>query len=93
MAPGHYNLENFKKKINDLFAIDYNKLEAQITTPEAVLQIKNFGDKTITINGDFADMLGIDISLKPITNVKSLRYPTSYFIHCDLIDKNYNYKI
>ena len=56
-----------------------------------MLQIKNFGDKTITINRDFANMFVIDISLEPITNVKSLRYPTSYFIHCDLINRNYNF--
>ena len=36
-------------------------------------------------------MFGIDISLESITNVKSLRHPTAYFIHCDLIDKNYNF--
>ena len=86
--PGHYNLDNFKKLINGLFEAHYNKLEAQINTPEAVLQIKNFGEKTITINRDFADMFGIDVSLELITNVKRLRYPTSYFIHCDLIDRN-----
>ena len=34
---------------------------------------------------------GINDLLKPITNVKRLRYPTTYFIHCDLIDKNYNF--
>ena len=42
--PGHYNLESFKEVINGLFEAHYNKLEAQINTPEAVLQIKNFGD-------------------------------------------------
>ena len=85
-------MQNFKKLINDLFAIGYNKLEAQINTPEAVLQIKNFGDKTITINRDFANILGIDNSLELITNVKSFRYPTAYFIQCDLIDRNFNNK-
>ena len=91
IPPGHYNLENFKKVINSLFEAHYNKLEAQINTPEAVLQIKNFGEKTITLNRDFANMFGIDNSLELITNVKSLRYPTSYFIHCDLIDRNFNF--
>ena len=28
--------------------------------------------------------------LKLITNIKCLRYPTTYFIHCDLIDRNQN---
>ena len=58
IPPDQYNLENFKKIINDLFANDYNKLEAQINTPEAVLQIKIFGDKTITINEALPTYLG-----------------------------------
>ena len=29
--------------------------------------------------------------LKEITNVKSLSYPSSYFIHCDLIDRDFNF--
>ena len=91
IPPGHCNLDNFKKLINGLFEAHYNKLEAQINTPEAVLQINNFGGKTITLNRDFAKILGIDVSLELITNVKRLRYPTSYFIHCDLIDRNFNF--
>ena len=91
MPPGHYNLKNFKKVINGLFEAHYNKLEAKINTPVAVLQIKNFGEKTSTLNRDFADMFGIDNTLELITNVKRLGYPTSYFIHCDLIDRNLNF--
>ena len=92
IPPGHYNLENIAKLINNLFSIhNYNQLEAQINTPEAVLQLKNFGAKAITFNRDFADIFGIDDLLKLITNVKRLRYPTSSFIHCNLIDRNYNF--
>ena len=29
--------------------------------------------------------------LEQITNVKRLRYPSSYFIHCDLIDRYNNF--
>ena len=74
--PGHYILE---------------KLEAQTNTPEAMLQINNFGAKPITFNRDFANIFGISDVLKLKTNVKRLRYPTTYFIHCDLIDKDYNF--
>ena len=35
--------------------------------------------------------MGIDDALKTTTNVKFLRYPTTYFIYCDLIDRNYNF--
>ena len=91
IPPGHYNLENFKKLINDLFANDYNKLEAQINNHDALLQINNYGAKGITFSGELAKVLGVGNSLKTITNVKSLSYPTSYFIHCDLIDRNFNF--
>ena len=33
----------------------------------------------------------IEIWLNIRANVKYLRYPTAYFIHCDLIDKNFNF--
>ena len=92
IPPGYYNLENLAKLINDLFSIhNYNQLEAQINTPEAVLQLKNFGVKAITFNRNFADIFGIDDLLKLITNVKRPRYPTSSFIYCNLIDRNYNF--
>ena len=102
IPPGHYNLENFKTLIDDLFGAYYrNQLQAQINTPEGVLQIKNLGGKTITLNIDFAKILGINRDIVEVlgvdnwldveTNVKSVWYPTAYFIHCDLIDRNLNF--
>ena len=43
IAPGHYNLENLKKLIDGLFGAHYNKLETQINTHDAILQINNYG--------------------------------------------------
>ena len=86
------HFRRLKKLINDLFSNhNYRQLEAQINTLEAVLQIKNFEGKGITLNGDIVNKFGIDVALKLITKVKILRYPTSYFIHCDLIDRNNNF--
>ena len=77
--PGHYNLENLKKVINGLFKDHYNELEAQINTPEAMLQINNFGEKAISIKGDFEEVSGnYTAIIDKTTNIKSLRYPTSY---------------
>ena len=56
-----------------------------------MFQINNFGAKPITFNRDFANIFGINDVLELKTNVKRLRYPTSSFIHCNLIDKNYNF--
>ena len=83
--PGHYNLENLKKVTNGLFKDHYNELEAQINTPEAMLQINNFGEKAISIKGDFEEVSGnYTAIIDKTTNIKSLRYPTSYFIQFSL---------
>ena len=39
---------------------------------------------------DFANLLGIRRNLKLITYVKRPNSPTTYFVHCDLIDKEQN---
>ena len=102
IPPGHYNLENFKTLIDGLFESHYkNQLQAQINTSKGVLQIKNLGGKTITLNIDFAKILGINRDIVKVlgvdnwldeeTNIKRVWYPTSYFIHCDLIDRNLNF--
>ena len=92
IPPGHYTLENLAEIINDmLLSLLVKHLETKINTAEAVLQIKKNSTNKITFARDFGNILGIDDSLKLITNVKRLRYPTTYFIHCDLIDRNYNF--
>ena len=77
----------------------YRQLETEINTPVAILEIKNFGAKKITLDRDLANLLGIfTCVVRPstrvlglTTHVKNLRYPTTYFIHCNLIDKNQNF--
>ena len=91
IPPGHYNLEGFKKLIDGLFNSSYNKLEAEIFTPKGVIKINNYGGKVIALSGDFAYHLGGRNSLETITIVKFLKYPTAYFIYCDLIDRNLNF--
>ena len=89
IPPGHYTLESLAKLINGLFSkYNYHQLEAQINTPEAMLQINNFGARPITLDHDLANIFGINRALK---QNKRHRYPTTHFIHCDLIFKNYNF--
>ena len=92
IAPGHYNLENLQKLIDGLFEAHYNKLETQINNHDAILQIHNYGAKGINLTGEFAKALGLSSGpLKTITKVKSLTFPAAYFIHCDLINRNFNF--
>ena len=88
----HYNLEGVAKVIDDLFKkYQYRQLETEINTPVAILEIKNLGAKKITLDRDLANLLGINRVLDLETHVKNLRYPTTYFIHCNVIDKNQNF--
>jgi len=54
------------------------------------LGIKNVGGKPIELDRDLAHLLDINRKLKKITYVKGLTSPTTYFVHCDLIDKEKN---
>ena len=93
IPPGHYNLEGLAKVIDGLFEkYQYRQLETEIKKPVAILEIKKFWDeKKITLYRDLANLLGINRVPGLTTHVKNLRYPTTYFIHCNLIDKNQNF--
>ena len=65
--------------------------ETKTNTAEAVLQIIKNSEIKISFSQDLNKILGIDGALKKITNVKRLKYPSAYFIHCDLIDIDYNF--
>ena len=42
------------------------------------------------LDEDLADLLGYDRELIPLSFIKRLKGPTTYFVHCDLIDKRQN---
>ena len=90
LLPGHYSLERMAKEIEGLFGKYNFKLETAINQPAGQLVIRNFGLKPIQLDCDLADLLGIGRKSKTITFVKRLTAPTTYFIHCDLIDKERN---
>ena len=92
IPPGHYTLENLAELIDGMFTSSFvTHLKTKINTAKALLQIEKKSEQKIIFGRDFAEMIGIDGALKKITNVKQLRYPSAYFIHCDLIDRNYNF--
>ena len=78
------------KEIDGLFAKYSYKLETEINQPAGQLVIKNFGLKPIELDRDLAGLLGIGRKLNFITFVKRLTTPTTYFIHCNLIDTERN---
>ena len=93
IPPGHYTLETLSELINDMFPSSFvTHLKTKINTSKALLQIQiESTQKKFHFGQGLNNLLGIDGSLEQITNVKRLRYPSSYFIHCDLIDRNFNF--
>ena len=91
ILPGHYTLHNLGELIDGMFPSSFvTHLKTKTNTAKSLLEIEN-SEQKITFSRDFAKLIGIDGPLKKITNVKRLRYPSSYFIHCDLIDRNFNF--
>jgi len=93
LLPGHYSLERLSTEIDGLFAkYQYKELQTAINQPVGQLVIRNFGAgaKPIELDRDLANLLGIGRKWLPIIFVKRLTAPTTYFIHCNLIDKQKN---
>ena len=93
LAAGHYDLDSLAKKITTLFTnldFHYDGLVAETNDPLGQLVIKNTGKNQINLDDDLAKLFGTGQNLLLITNIKRVITTTAYFIHCDLIDKNYN---
>ena len=65
-------------------------IPTQINQPRAAMIIHNTTGNKILLDEDLADFLGYDKELNPSSFIKRLNSPTTYFIHCDLIDKRQN---
>ena len=89
IPPGHYTLETLAKTMEEAFKIYIFELSADTYSPLGQLVITNHQLKQLRIDRDIANLLGIGRELKmPIAFVKHVTWPTSYFIHCNLINKN-----
>ena len=92
IPPGHYTLETLTELIDGMFPSSFgSNLKTKTNTAKALIEIENNSQQKIIFGRNFAEFLGIDSQLKKITNVKRLRYPSSYFIHCNLIDRDFNF--
>ena len=79
------SLENFKNK---------KKIEIETNKPNSVLKITvtepTIG-KEISLSRSLHQLINSGPTLTTITYVKKLNSPSTYFIHCDLIDRNFNF--
>ena len=87
LLPGHYTVDSLVKKFNTLST--NNKkfvITAKAHTPIGSMIIN--GGNTRFSHG-LLQLLGLQ-KLSPITFVKRLTAPSTYFVHCDLIEKRQN---
>ena len=86
--PGHYTLEAMAKELDESFKKYTYEISAEIYSPFGRLVITNHGERPLRIDRDLSIFLDIGRGLKKeIIVVKQIKKPTSYFIHCDLIDR------
>ena len=63
------------------------KIPTQINQPTGEMIIYNTSIHKIMLDTDLAELFGIDRELQRINYVKRLNSTTTYFIHCDLVEK------
>ena len=87
LLPGHYTVDSLVKEFNDLSSHNPKfKITATAHTPVGSMIINNGNTR---FSHGLLQLLGIQ-KLSFITFVKQLTSPTTYFMHCDLIDKKQN---
>ena len=63
-------------------------ITARANMPVGSMVINNPNNLRFSVN--LVELLGVNPALTPITIIKQLNSPTTYFIHCDLLDKRQN---
>ena len=79
------SLKSFKNK---------KKIELETNNPNSVLKV-TFGEpddgKEVSVSRFLNRLIGSGLTLYSDTYVKKLNSPSSFFIHCDLIDRDFNF--
>ena len=85
LLPGHYTVDSLVNEFNDLSTQNPKfAITAKAHTPLGSMII--YSKSNITFSNSLLQLLGIQ-RLSFITFVKRLNGPSTYFVHCDLIDK------
>jgi len=92
LPPGHYNLKALAEKLSGLF----KELKAETNQPSGQLVITKEGSKDITVDQRIISLFNLDpnvgsLTLESKTIIESIKYKTTYFIHCDIVDRTKNF--
>ena len=93
---GHYTYRSLAEELTQSLKIFKNKKKMVLETnkPHSVLKI-TVGEPTdgreISLSRSLHQLINSGPTLTTITYVKKLNSPSAYFIHCDLINRNFNF--
>ena len=90
LIKGHYTLKRLAKEFQGAFAAQQVDLKTELNTPISGMTIYNTKGANIQITANLGDLLGIEPDLNSSVAVSRLHAPSTYFVHCDLIDKRQN---
>ena len=93
---GHYTYQSLAEELTQSLTSFKNKKKIEIETnkPNSVLEITVWEPtigKEISVSRSLHQFINSGPTLSTITYVKKLNSPSTYFIHCDLIDRNFNF--
>ena len=89
---GHYTLDALAKEIKELTKKLNLEISADTYSPLGQLVLMNHSKNTLLFEDDLSNFLGTSSTLKSneIAFIRYIKQP-AYFIHCDLIDRNFNF--
>ena len=93
---GHYTYQSLAEELTQSLKIFTNKKEIRIETnkPNSVLKISVWdpiNGREISLSQSLHQLINSGPTLTKFTYVKKLNSPSAYFIHCDLIDRDFNF--
>ena len=93
---GHYTYQSLAEELTQSLTSFKNKKKIEIETskPNSVLKITVWdpiNGREISLSRSLHQLINSEPTLTTITYVKKLNSPSAYFIHCDLIDRNFNF--
>ena len=92
IPPGHYTLETVAKQMEESLKKHIYEISADPYSPLGQLVITNHGINTLRFDPYLSNFLGIsgDLRKNGKAIVQQIKQ-TAYFIHYDLIDRNFNF--
>ena len=99
LPEGNYNVMSLAKELMESlkkYKAPGVKIEIDTNMPNSVMKIniidpKQNSNRDISVSHTFASFMGVGTQLPVVSYIKKLNSPSSYFIHCDLIDPSNNF--